>query len=242
MAARTKSEVFAVKAGEVAAEVDGRSAEQGGGDWEQSGFAAGQRAEGVFGHLIDVDPPPAGSSPCWTHGWHGLANRPSKAWTRSSTPASSGYKPLAQGQSASWTWVMSSVFSGSFGARGGRPERRTAARRQPSGRWLRSFDCRHRGGAGRRVARGEGAVAALEEIGEIGSEAFGDRALVTEILAPPVPSLLEEAGGPGQRGGQDHADERWPAGVEGVVDDGNVEDGPTDVPGDPEGPVAGSDG
>jgi hypothetical protein len=52
-----ESEVFAVESGDVAAEVDRRSAEERRGDAVQTGLAAGER---VLGHLFDVDPPPAG--------------------------------------------------------------------------------------------------------------------------------------------------------------------------------------
>jgi len=52
-------EVFAVEAREVAAEVYERPAEKRRGDSEQASFAAGRRAVVIFGHLLDVDPPPA---------------------------------------------------------------------------------------------------------------------------------------------------------------------------------------
>lgn len=53
-------DVFSVKAGEVSAEVDGRSSEERCGDAEQAGLAARERAVVVLGHLLGVDPPPAG--------------------------------------------------------------------------------------------------------------------------------------------------------------------------------------
>ena len=63
-----------------------------------------------------------------------------------------------------------------------RSARRTVPRRRPSGRRLRSFRRERCGGVGRLFAGGEGAGAALDEIGEVGSGAFGDRELVAQVL------------------------------------------------------------